>query len=282
MSLEDQVVDRWLFADMVQVQQDNVNSSVCKTGWSPIPNGFRSLRNTFRKGVLTTDCSSFDWTFPSWLVRILTLIILDQHREATDWWKRSVVRRIREVLGPDCTVVLPDGRKLRKKVWGIMPSGWLLTILLNSYGQLMLNGLAMLRAFGCYWPLWAMGDDVVLDFDATPEEAELLVEHLNRLGVIIKQWSKEREFAGFRFEGSKVDPCYLAKHCFLINNSDPKIWTELASSLALVYALASDESYARIAPFVERFSVITRPLARAWAYGMPVEIKLPRINASIL
>lgn len=278
------MVDRWLFGPLVQSQIENVNRSSCKTGWSPMPEGFRQLRNEFRKEVLTTDCSSFDWTFPEWVVDVITEALLEMCRGCPDWFVTAVKMRIDEVLGARCLVILPDGTVLRKKVRGIMPSGWLLTILVNSLAQLIINALAWLREFPeLDFPLlWGMGDDVIMENPLTEAEVERFITRLNTLGVLIKQHSRDREFAGFRFEGAKVTPLYPEKHRFLINHAEEKVWEELANSLKLLYALSDAKVYAEISEFVESRTYVTTSMARAWAFGMVVDLGCKVAPASML
>lgn len=284
MSLEDQMVDRWLFMEMVSTQLNQVASSMCKTGWSPLPEGFRDLRNAFRGKTLATDCSSFDWTFPEWAVKVVFEALLDQCVNATPNWIRAMKRRVWEVLGPGAKMHLPDGSRYQKRNWGIMFSGWFLTILLNSYAQLSITALAWKRAYpSLEFPLiWGMGDDVLMDWPLTEAEVDGFVKELKKLGIKLKQYAFVREFAGFGFDGNRVDPLYPDKHCFVINNTARANCVELANNLAQLYALASPLCYAKIAPFVERFSHISRSVARAWALGMIADLGVTTNSTTML
>jgi len=264
------MVDRWLFSDWTQAELDDVMSVMSKAGWSPLPEGFRDFRDTFRGKVITTDCSSFDWTFPSWVVEELLEIRLEQCRNLDSAYEFAVRARFEEVLGTECLIRLPNGDLFQQCRLGLMKSGWYRTIAENSAAQGLITALAWLRSgFDQDLPvLWAMGDDVVMSWPYGQPEAEKFSAALGTTGVINKHWSFRREFAGFEFGEKTVTPLYPAKHQFMLNRADPDLLRDLGIAFDLLYALARDEVKVKIQPFLNRFSPLMRSYARAWAFGM--------------
>lgn len=264
----DQMVDRWLFSDWMEAEISAVSRTSTRAGWAPFPEGYFDFRNTFRGRVFATDCRSFDWTFPDWLVPLLVKLRLDQCKWRSAGYDAAVSRRYEEVLGRRCVVRLPSGRRFRQCVGGIMKSGWLRTISDNSAAQYLLNAIAWGRLTSRPFPtLWAMGDDVIMDWPDRSVDVEQFVTELGRLGVVIKSFDHDRSFAGFRFERDNgvdyVTPCYPGKHRFLLNHyaGDP----EIIIAYSLLYSMARDSE---ITSFLDARSRITRRCLRNWAQGL--------------
>lgn len=272
LSLVDQMVDRILFRPWQRVEIDNVMDHAGKTGWSPLPVGFYDVLTTFPAGVLATDCSAFDWTFPGWLVTLIPQIRLDQGCGHSPQFELAVKRRIAEVMGERCVIRLPDGSRYRQTRPGVMKSGWLLTISFNSTAQELLTLLAWSRAYSGPCPkLWSMGDDVLM---AWPEnlEPDRLVEELKRAGILAKFAEKKLEFAGFgmgRDGGTPyVEPLYPNKHKYLLAHVQQEQLEEVVTSYGLIYALARPQHKDWLEPYLRKYSRWPEATAQAWAYGL--------------
>lgn len=261
MSLEDQVVDRFLFLDLVERQLRDPHRSV-KIGWSPVPQGYQVLQHAFPADVRNTDATAFDWTLPSWVVPEITSWIIEQAREPSEQWKRAVTARIQEVLGAGTLVRLPDGTQYRQSRPGVMKSGWLLTILINSLVQIGLHSLAFYRAFGTLFDgvIWTMGDDVLMSWLSGLSE-ERFVEALQSLGLRIKRIGPEREFAGFRFEDAPI-PVYSDKHRWLLNHEGPE---ERILAYHLLYGLAPRSD---LTDYLRRESPLDDNVVQCWYAGL--------------
>lgn len=164
MSLEDQVVDRILMQNWHTAEKYFMNIPG-KTGWSPIPSGYRLFNTAFPGEVLATDCSAWDWTCPSWVPEVVLDMRLALCRSVSPEYESALRARFACVLR-DAVVRLPDGRRFKQVGWGLMKSGWFRTIAFNSTAQVLVNELAWLRAGfdGAVRGLWTMGDDVLLEW----------------------------------------------------------------------------------------------------------------------
>lgn len=265
------MVDRVLFSRVAKAEVDTAMLRAGKSGWAPMPVGFRDLLTCFGKCALATDCSAFDWTYPAWIVKLLPSLICDSMQESTPAYRAAVRARIDEVLGMHCTLRLPDGTRFQQSVQGIMKSGWLLTISKNSDAQELATLLAWSRAYSGPCPrLWAMGDDVIMNWPSELDETPL-VQELARAGLLSKFAIRSSEFSGFRFKYDGdywVDPLYPDKHRFLLAHTPSENITETVTSYGYLYALASPEVKAWIAPVIARYSRWPPAVYRAWAFGL--------------
>lgn len=264
LSLVDQVVDRYLFMDWHETELRSDNST--RIGWAPIPEGFRDMEAKFSGPVLTTDCTAFDWTLPSWVVQELLEARLEMVSGGSPEYEIAVRRRYAEVLGPQCRLQLPDGSIWQQNRWGMMKSGWLRTLADNSACQLMIHALAYKRAFGADpGNIWAMGDDIIMDFPKNLEPLNLSDE-LSRLGLLVKRWSRDREFAGFLFlGGGVVEPLYPDKHIHILNRVSDEMLQEIIDAYGLLYSLAPPSE---VREFLDTHTTLSRSLRRAWALGL--------------
>lgn len=267
------MVDRWLFSDWVLKEIEQVAEISGKTGWAPVPLGFLDILLAFQGNTIATDCSAFDWTFPSWLIANLVRAHLEQCKDQDVVYQQMVLRRYSQVLGPDCIVRLPDGTRLQQQFWGLMKSGWLRTISENSCAQVMINCVAWLRAFPDIQfphPIWTMGDDVIMAWplDYTDETIQRFLKALSSVGVIIKQWTDELEFAGFSYAREsgryKVRPLYPSKHMYSIGYTKEPIVKDVALAFNLLYSMSE------LSPGMEQFILDNSPVSRSFAYAWAV------------
>lgn len=248
-----------------------------KTGWAPMPIGFYDVLETFPDTVLATDCSAFDWTFPSWLPDMIVDIKLSQMQEVSAEFAIAARARFEEVLGTRCTLRLPCGTRYIQTRKGLMKSGWLLTISANSDAQELITLLAWSRAYDGPCPLlWSMGDDVLMrwpkDLDSQP-----LVAQLRRAGILSKFASPEREFSGFLFGrdgGPFVDPLYPEKHKYLLAHVPEEQLEEVITAYGLIYSLARPHVRSWLEPLLRKYGRWTDHVYKAWAYGLLGNVKL--------
>uniref|UniRef100_A0AAT9JQ62 RNA-directed RNA polymerase n=1 Tax=Cryptotermes secundus sobeli-like virus 1 TaxID=3133510 RepID=A0AAT9JQ62_9VIRU len=268
MSLEDQMVDRILMKTWHDTEAVHVLDIPGKSGWSPIPSGYRLFNSTFSGQVLATDCSSFDWTFPAWTAKMLLRLRLEQMTVEDPQYQAMVTARWKQVLR-DAVLQLPDGTRVQQQGVGIMKSGWYRTIAENSSAQVLINHLAWLRS-GNPGPLptiWTMGDDVILAWDDKYDQVAF-ESALATTGVLVKQSSREREFGGFRIEGRKVTPIYGEKHHFLLQYVPPNLKTEVAQAYTMLYALADSPFADTIRRKVSPHSPLPLDACKLWARGV--------------
>lgn len=227
LSMVDQVVDRILFGPWVDTELNNVGLATSKSGWSPIPGGFRALRRLFpRRHTFAVDKAAWDWTCPEWVARLYLLSKLSGGRTYNYRYILAASSRMVEVVGDRCVIRTPAGYRLRQLEFGIMKSGWLLTLSLNSAAQLYQHVVAAFRV-GDYSPyLWAMGDDTIIRLDDEFDLDEYAAE-LSTTGCLLKFIHNSREFMGFDFNDDKlVVPLYQDKHKFILDYLSPDLEQE--------------------------------------------------------
>lgn len=281
-SLEDQMVDRILFYTSVQKEIKNVARSVCKTGWSPLPEGYRLFDMAFRGDVFVTDNQQFDWTLPEWVVKSVLdsyLLHCPEQDPFFPAYEKAVRTRYNQVLGRDCIIRFPNGRRVRQDFVGFMKSGWLLTISKNSAAQYHINTVAWQRTgLPGNVSMWAMGDDVVMQWpESCQGKEEELVKNLESLGVVIKQYSHDREFAGFSF-GTYLRPLYVKKHLFNLRYTPGELLSEVAMAYNMLYAKSDDEYSAPVLKPLQPYNPWPRHVYKAWAEGLPVRGLRPDLS----
>jgi hypothetical protein len=243
LSLEDQVVDRILFWPWVDAEIRNVARVTSKSGWAPLPDGYKALALTFPADQsIAIDKTAWDWTMPAWVVvhymavKFLQCMDLDDHYQVLCW------NRMLQVVGPGAVFRFPDGERRRQRVVGLMKSGWLLTLSMNSMAQWAQHALASFRVGMTQVPyMWAMGDDNLVRWNPSEEELEAYLSELRQTGCIVKHALRNREFAGFEVENCDVvRPLYKDKHIFALKHLDPRVERETILSYGLIYALSDD------------------------------------------
>lgn len=264
------MVDRWLFTSWFELEVAHHDSIPNKTGFSILPGGFTQLPATFQHATLATDFSSYDWTLPEWVVKDVLQSRYDQFARYHSnpyfqiYWA-AVETRFSQVVGPDCLVEMPDGTIFQQLVWGIMKSGWLLTLSVNGQGVLLLVAAAWRMTFpGKPLPVvWTMGDDMIMEWPAN-QSTESFIQCLNSFGVIVKSSTAAKEFAGFRFAPNKVQPCYEQKHEFIWCHTPGDELQELADAYSLLYSL-SEEGFGEV---VRDYQSLSPALLRSWALNL--------------
>lgn len=251
MSLVDQMVDKVLFKPWIDVELDHVAESVCKTGWSPLPGGYRYLRRVFHDRVMpvAVDKTAWDWTMCGDMAELYLTAKFAQCEDLTDDYVRACRVRFREVL-MEAQIRLPNGDVYLQRGCGLMKSGWLLTLSLNSAAQFFQHTIAWNRwqRFAEAPPdMWAMGDDMLFKIDGqeTPEGKRIealedlhgYMMELSKTGCVVKHMEQVRDFAGYNFDNEYPVPLYQDKHKFILSyvRQDREQTTLL--SYFLLYAL---------------------------------------------
>lgn len=240
------MVDRIIYGPALDMELRNVAEVPCKTGWSPLPEGYKSLRAMFPENEsLAIDKTAWDWTMPGWVVRSYIRVRLAQCRNPDRRYARLVWARACQVVGPEAVFRLPSGQRYRQREWGLMKSGWLQTLSMNSMAQDLQSDLAWQRSGleGSPPPVWAMGDDKLMKWNPTEDQLERFVLALATTGCVVKHALRSREFAGFLFEGDQVKPLYPKKHSFTVRYVSPDNEQAVLLAFAMLYSLQKDESW---------------------------------------
>lgn len=231
-SLVDTIVDRILFGEMLRtaVQPRNLLTTPCVVGWSPTGGGWRYIQHKYPEGSVSIDRTAWDWTVRRWLVFAWKEFLFDLHPNAPQWWRHMVSVRF-EQLFLHARYRFSDGVEILQDDWGIMKSGCLLTLFLNSVGQTLLHSIACLRINRNPEediPLCA-GDDTIQNWF---EDIELYAEQLNRLCItkeVVRTYGYN-EFVGFFFSWRGYVPAYWEKHLFCLRHADVTVQRELLQS----------------------------------------------------
>lgn len=267
LSLEDQMVDRCLFYPWVASEVACVDSVTAKAGWSPLPDGFKAVWTTFpEKSSLAVDKTAWDWTMPGWVVLAYLAIKLRQTRGCTRDYQWMCLLRMMMVVGPGAVFRLPTGRRLRQRFWGLMKSGWFLTLSCNSMAQLCQHLLAWGR-LRLRWELpylWAMGDDMLVRWTLPRWLVKVYLHNLSMTGCIVKHGIFDRQFAGFRFSGELVTPLYKEKHQYALRHLKPAVEESTVLAYSLLYALSGDDWLVK---YHDKLGVDEVTL-RSWALGL--------------
>lgn len=264
------MVDRVLFYGWMESEIRDHFNTTSKGGWSPLPMGYQRLMAEFPENTaVAVDKSLWDWTMPPWVVFEYLLAKLNQTDEVTPEFAWMCLRRFWFVLGPGARIRMPTGLVWKQTCWGIMKSGFYLTLSMNGAAQMFQHALAWRRMGKNTLPpkIWTMGDDTLTRMDPS-----LMVDYraaLSTTGCIVKLVEKAREFAGYKFEGKDVTsavvtPLYPDKHQFIMRYVAPDQELQIATAFSLLYALAKPGWHTLVCA---RAGVTVGPMQRLWARG---------------
>lgn len=236
-SLVDTMVDRILFGSLLRtaVKPLNILKTPCVVGWTPMLGGWRYIQHKYPRGSVSIDRSAWDWTVTEWLVRCWSQIIKDLHPGAPKWWLSRVDARF-ELLFHTATLKFSDGVEIAQKYPGIMKSGCLLTLYLNSLSQIILHVVAMQRLnlpITLSLPLCAGDDTLQEDFP----QIEDYCRELNTM-CITKEVVRTHgfsEFVGFIFYPDGWKPSYWQKHLFNLIHLDVGVQAEAILSYQMLW-----------------------------------------------
>lgn len=264
------MVDKILFTPWYEAELRNPMACTQKTGWSPLPAGYQRLLKEFpAEDSIAVDKTQWDWTMPAWVIRAYVDMKREQLAgEVSDGYWQTVWARLYYVLGPGARFEMPNGVRYRQLGWGIMKSGWLLTLSLNSAAQAFQHALAWLRMgrTTSFPPVWAMGDDILARMRLDDDELKHYWECLETTGCKVKKIERRREFCGFHFKNDEaINPLYPDKHRFILRHIDPSVEQDTLLSYTLLYALADDRWFDSCKANMEHS---LGPAARLWAKGL--------------
>lgn len=263
----DQVIDRILYLPMVGVETREPMLGVNKAGWAPFPGGYQRLKTAFPEDAsLAVDKTAWDWTMPGWCVEAYFKVKLSQCSNLSDRYVRLCHARSSYVVGPRARIVMPDGLSYRQVEWGLMKSGWLLTISMNGLAQCFQHCLAWHR-MGSHIsapPMWALGDDSLVKWYG--HDLDLYLAQLRQTGCIVKHGLLRREFAGFLYKSNSVEPLYPERHKMTLKYCAQGNEQDLLVCMTMMYALASERW---IDAYITKYAGIDlRAACRAWARGL--------------
>lgn len=289
-SVVDQVIAMRFWEPLIDSLPGKWGESSCMIGWTPQKGGYKWLYERFcqtHQDVSSADKSSWDWTWPEWLNDVVCHLLIDL-RVCSSGVEQDVMRNyIHSMLGPRELVY---GKfSVTTQQAGIMSSGWLFTIFLNSVAQYCLHWVASRLAgedpdSGLFV---AMGDDTL----QTARSSEYW-KKLSSLGCILKEvktvsaselscysegWDFPAmlEFCGTIFNYIHSVPAYAAKHAFALHFGDDELFESVLTSYQYLYAHSDALSLVqeRLADLNPR-AVVPPDQLKAW-YDGQLDLPMP-------
>lgn len=233
-SLVDNLVDRVLFGWINRAACNSPGKTPCMVGWSPLRGGWKQVANRFKgKRLNCLDKSAWDWTYIEWMVRASLDFVLDLPVGAPEWWKDMVIKRF-TALYKDAEFEIKDGTLIIQQHWGVQKSGSLLTLVINSIMQDLIDDLSLDESdLPRKRVKMIMGDDTSME---SVVDLEAYVSRINSLGPMVKELNDQSwvEFAGFAFLENACWPVYWRKHLYNLKYSERPV--EYLQVLQLLYA----------------------------------------------
>lgn len=238
-SLEDCVIDRMLYSEILDNAINTWHKTPVKIGYSPLNGQYQIAAGSFPNGSLSIDKQGWDFTVPEWLVELWRRFLLDLVYNPPSWWVAIHNARFEALYGSGCLFEFKDGTRAKQRVKGLMKSGCFNTILLNSIGQHILAELAWSRSGNLPKKIWCLGDDTV---EERPYDMDSYLTELGRLGFTLKEAVLNRyvEFCGFVLDSKQVRPAYWKKHLFLLFQEGGPHWVDKLDTYRLLYAYDDD------------------------------------------
>lgn len=235
-SVADQLIDHMLFGDMNDLLIKNWMFVPSKAGWSFLHGGWKLMPRSEEDHV-AIDKSAWDWTVKLWLVEMILECRLKScttQGELLSFWYEKAAYRYRQLFC-EAVFITSGGLMLKQLDDGIMKSGCVNTISDNSMMQYILHTRVCLENGFDIGRIMSMGDDTL---QQKPEDLSLYLWSLGQF-CKVKQADSLVEFAGFRFQGMRVEPCYRGKHAFTLLHVDDDVVDDMALSYSLMYHRSS-------------------------------------------
>lgn len=228
-SVVDQIIDHMLFDDMNDLMIDNWYQLPSKAGWSCFGGGWRFMPSG-KETWMATDASAWDWTVRPWLIDLTLQLRKDLCRNMNPRWLECAERRYMQLFA-NPTFITSGGLVLRQLNPGVMKSGCVNTIADNSMMQAILHSRVCIEMGQVVTPLFSMGDDRLQE---VPDNRNVYIGKTAEF-CNLKSVALVNEFAGFRFEGRRVEPVHKGKHAFNLLHMNPKYECETANSYIMNY-----------------------------------------------
>lgn len=251
-SLADQIIDHMLM--------DPINDSMVRCygripvlpGWAPVRGGWRII--PLKEQCIGLDRRAWDWNAPRWLIwaekEVRKNLVLADAK-----WENLVDSRYHELF-VDPLIQTSGGDQFRQAIPGIVKSGCVNTISMNSIMQVILH-CVVLETLGLPdIPIYAMGDDTIQTVLPAGYQAELQKYVLLKEPVL-------GEFCSFIFDGGRVESTNFQKHLYAMAfQADAKV-KESLQSLQLVYGRSDRlEFWRRVAAKWDPTAVLSKSFIR--------------------
>jgi hypothetical protein len=206
-----------IFKNMLDVAVEKLGDSPIKYGFSPVVSGNidRIAECFVGRKVYESDKSNWDFMFHGYIYDICENIVealavqpADMSDEAFEDYKidvRNSFLEMKEGSKYRCT----NGKVFQSTSSGIMKSGWLLTIFVNSLAQIVCDVLIKMRMgvsdediLSKDHYMIAGGDDVLQTF---PEnfDTKRYISEAKKLGLVLEPFIEHESFDGCEYFGTK-------------------------------------------------------------------------------
>lgn len=237
-SIVDQLIDQMVFGFQNEAFLENNHYTPVRVGWGWMKGGWRSVP---RAGMVACDKSGWDWTVTPWLlnaefeIRKRLLVGGDVEK-----WTEMAQMRYHNLFVKN-EFVTSGGVVFTLKHPGVMKSGCVNTIVSNSIMQTILHFRVSEELGVPSYGLWAMGDDTL---QPNTPFMEAYCSLLSRY-CILKQVSRESEFAGMKWDKGFIEPLYKGKHAYNILRVKDKDINVFSLSYNLLYWRSADKDLIR-------------------------------------
>ncbi|APG75737.1 hypothetical protein 2 [Beihai sobemo-like virus 17] len=222
-SATDQIVADLLFMPELQSQMQNTLYNGIAIGWAPnVPSGIVAFNEVTEGFDTCADKSSWDWTVVLWMVNFACQFFVSRATGCHEVLKNHILA----MLGPKKFKF--RGGVFRTEHPGVMPSGWKVTILLNSLWQKACHIMC-----GSPGKILSMGDDTIQE----PVQ-DSYWDKMAKLGPKIKEIRKDgvKEFCGVTIDKNGYYPVYTAKHSYVLHHLKPAVAIDTLRSYQTLYA----------------------------------------------
>ncbi|APG75906.1 hypothetical protein 2 [Hubei sobemo-like virus 16] len=231
-SIIDNLVARLLFGNQFDNLISNWSVLPSKVGWTPGQGGYKLLAKKYPYSM-SADKSAWDWTMQPWCVDLMIAMLRNLGPQDEDY-SRRVENHLVALFGIGAKFIAGN-TVFTQRVQGIMKSGYLGTIHLNSILQTALHILAKIRLGQDVEPYPdSVGDDTIQRPEADPET---YFRTLELGGCVIKQYEtvKGVDFVGHRFNEQQCLPNYRSKHCYRLFHAEDQLVPETLEGYQYLY-----------------------------------------------
>lgn len=232
-SLPVQIVWHMLFDYLNDAEIQNAYFIPSQQGVILVGGGWKQYTNQWEgKGLdWGLDKSAWDWTAPHWCIELDLEFRrrMGSGRFMAEW--SGLARHLYSQMFEDPKLVLSDGTVWQQQTPGVMKSGCVNTISINSHCQVIMHLLYCLEKDVSIYPICvACGDDTLQH----PKHCDD-IEFYRKYGVIVKSASESREFVGHEFTRNGPHPLYMAKHMKKVRYVSEENLAQYFDSMARMY-----------------------------------------------
>lgn len=232
-SLPVQIVWHMLFDYMNDAEISNAYFIPSQQGINLVGGGWKQYTNQWESKGLDwgLDKSAWDWTAPYWCMELDLEFRrrMGNGRFMAEW--TDLARHLYSQMFEDPKLVLSDGTVWQQCVPGIMKSGCVNTISINSHCQVFMHLLYCFEMNVDIYPLCvACGDDTLQHPKHCGD-----IKFYDKYGVIVKSASESREFVGHEFTRDGPHPLYMSKHMKKVRYVSEENLGQYFDSMARMY-----------------------------------------------